>query len=46
MKRAPKLLGRVEALEGIVTMVPANAFTININSTKGNTSIKPDVLFY
>ena len=31
-------------LEDAVTRVPANSFTININSTNGNTSIKADFL--
>ena len=30
------------ALESTVTKVPANAFTINSNSTNGNTSFKAD----
>ena len=29
-----------KALEGTVTRIPANAFTININSTNANTLIK------
>ena len=32
------------ALESTVTEVPANAFTININFTNGNTLIKADFL--
>ena len=38
----PKPFGGVGALIGTVTRVRANAFTININSTNGNTSIKAD----
>ena len=40
--RPPKPLGGVGALEGTVTRVPANSFTININTTNRNTSIKAD----
>ena len=35
-----KPLNGVGALEGTAIRVPANAFTINVNSTNGNTSIK------
>ena len=34
----PKPFGGVGALIGTVTRVPANAFTINFNSTNDNTS--------
>ena len=38
----PKLLVGMGALENTVTKVPANAFTININSNNEITSIKAE----
>ena len=41
----PQPLGGVGAIEGNVTQVHVNAFTININSINGNTLIKADFLW-
>ena len=38
----PETYWWVGALESTVNMVPAKAYTININSTNGNSSIKAD----